>query len=631
MSRSEGLPTARIEVAAPLGTAITVSDGGFATVAHATTRLGKDLPDGVYTLTLSEGEIARQWIVRLRAGKVWRYPGDVPSSELGEGTPHDPMANARRTWLAEHLVGLRGNGGTEVVVVVSSLNFDATASLERSIRLRDEDHRIPSPERVQLLEGGHTLIRFIVPEGMYRLSFETFERRRVEQSIYVVSGRRTIVLMGYGQTSIVEKVKGASRIKKRRGIDPARTTVVSMGPNATTDELADQIRLAGILLFLLRTRVTTADVGIAQAMTDEAVDPYLRLYAAIAVIVLPGTVLQRLATSLDRSASDEDTPAEDEARRLHSGLCRFRGWPDLRCLGWRLGRGVDEPLDYLPMLEVNWRWASSQSVREGSRQVISPEVVAGAKRADANAAPWLVVGAASAAPVQAVADGVEELMPELTLIANKVAEALRPANAERAGSSPGNETSSFLDAAWLSPPTERLVQSIVQTGGAERWASGDPVLLMQLAASLGEPIAELAQTIRTAYRELRLILDKAASDPDNIWNTDPHKGQFGGKPECRGAMLDIELVTERDDFEALALQLVVTASPKAQPLQSYVTFYLHPTFSPSVEMVPVTDGVARFSFHAWGAFTIGVETADGRRLELDLAEQIILPAHFRSR
>lgn len=632
MSQSEPLPTARIEVEAHLGTAITLADGGFATLERTTTRLGTDLPDGVYSLTLSEGDLARQWIVRLHAGQTWRYPEDVPADELGkEGTPADPLSNAQRTWLSGKLTGLRSGGATEIVVVVSSPDFDATASLERSIRLLNENDRTCSPERVLVLEGGHTLVRYVVSPGLHRVGFESFERKRMEQTVFAIGGRRTIVLMEYGQASIVEKVKGAARIKKRRGVDPARTMVVSHGPEVSAAGLSDQIRLAGILLYLLRTRVAPADIGIARALIEGEVDPYLRLYAALAGIVLPGTVLQRLATSLDKRVSDQNSPAEVAARRLLAQLSHQRGWPDLICLGWRLGDQTDEVLTSLPMLEVNWRWASTQSVREGRRQVISPNVTATAARADASAAPWLAVRVAHSPSVAEDADDMAELMPVLTLVANKVAEALGANEAIQPGATPGNETGSFLDVAWLTPMTGRLVQSIMQTGGTGLWASGNPALLLQLAASLGEPIGALAQTIRTASRELRELLDKAASNPDKLWNSDPHKGMFGGRPESRGAKVEIELVTERDDYESLALQLAVTTGHKARPLSGHVTFYLHPTFSPSVEMVPVINGVAHFSFHAWGAFTIGVETADGRRLELDLALQSILPQTFRAR
>jgi hypothetical protein len=629
MSRSDGLPSSRIEVAAPLGTAITVNDGGFSTVAQATTRLARDLPDGVYTLSLSEGDLVRQWTIRLRAGRTWRYPEDVRSAEGTGAEREDPLRNAGRETLAQRLAGLSCRG-TEIVVVVGSSDFDATAALARSIRLRGAGRIDRGPERVQLLPGGRTLVRYLVEPGAHRLGFESFERKRLEQAVHAFEGRRTVVLMEYGQASIVEKVKGAARIRKRRGIDPGRTVVISQDGSATAEDIADQMRLAGILLYLLRTRVAVADVGIALALTDGQVDPYLRLYAAVASIALPGTILQRLATSVEKDQDLEQLQAEAAARDLHVHLECLNDWPDATCLGWRLGRGPDATLADIPMLEVAWRWASSRSAREGGRSAITSRTLADAALADAGASPWLVVTPAAASAVYIAEDEPEDILPELTLVAEKVARALKANDAIGPGSTPGNETSAFLDAAWLTPPTERLVQAIVQAGGTERWASGDPALLPQLAASLGEPLAALARTIKTASRELRELLERAAANPDNIWNSDPHKGGFGSSPECRGARLQIELVTERDDFESLELELVVAAGKRAKPIQGPVTFHLHPTFSPSLETVQVIDGVARFSFHAWGAFTVGVTTADGRTMELDLAQEAVLPEWFRA-
>ncbi len=627
MSRSDALPPARIEVVAPLGTAITVSDSGFATVAQATTRLGRDLPDGVYTLTLSEADVARQWTVRLRAGRTWRYPEDVPSAGTAAGAA-DPLRNLGRESLAERIAGLRG-GGTEIVVVVSSPGFETTASLTRSVRLGGGIDMGSGTERVERLADGSSLVRYPVKPGNHRLSFESFERKRLQQAVYALEDRRTVVLMEYGQASIVEKVRGVSRIRKRRGIDPARTIVVSHDRAGAAGGLAEQIRLAGILLHLLRTRIASADVAIAHALEHGEVDPYLRLYAAAAAVAMPGTILERLATAVEPSEDDATRQAEAAARKLHDRLLPLGDWPDATCLGWRLGSESGGTVADLPMLEVSWRWASSRSAREGGRSAILPRTAAEAALADAGASPWLAVTPATPRPPEDSAEESEDVLPELTLVAEKIAGALKVHDGAQPSAAPGNETSAFLDAAWLTPPTERLVQAIIQAGGAERWASGDPLLIPQLAASLGEPIAALARTVRTAARELREVLDRATADADNLWNSDPHKGRFGGSSECRGARLEIEVVTERDGFESLSLELLVSAGRRARPIEGPVKFHLHPTFSPSVETVQVVGGKARFAFHAWGAFTVGVETADGRRMELDLALEPILPKWFR--
>jgi len=341
--------------------------------------------------------------------------------------------------------------------------------------------------------------------------------------------------------------------------------------------------------------------------------------------------MQRLATSIDRSAFAGNLPAEAAARTLLSQLSHWTDWADVTCLGWRLKESPERTVTNLPMLEVNWRWASAQSVRDHARPVIAPSVVLSALKADSQGSPWLVVGATTPPSEFSEDEGLEELMPELTLVANKIASILGSSEGIVGKNAPGNETTAFLDAAWLQPKTARLVQTIVQTGGADRWASGDVELLPQLAASLGEPLGSLAKTLRSVSNELGQILDRAAADPSNLWNSDPHKGRFGGESRCRGAVLEMATVTERDDFASLGLEFVVSTEKRAKPLKDFVTFYLHPTFSPSIEKIAVVDGIATFSVQAWGAFTIGVETADGRRMELDLALQPVLPEDFRNR
>lgn len=115
------------------------------------------------------------------------------------------------------------------------------------------------------------------------------------------------------------------------------------------------------------------------------------------------------------------------------------------------------------------------------------------------------------------------------------------------------------------------------------------------------------------------------------WNSDPHKGKFGGAAEDRGRTrrLRVEYVKEKSPG-LHAIQLIVE-SLKAPSLSGRVTFYLHPTFPRSVMEVVASEGRAIIPVDAYGAFTAGVECDNGAtRLELDLAEESALPESFRA-
>lgn len=125
----------------------------------------------------------------------------------------------------------------------------------------------------------------------------------------------------------------------------------------------------------------------------------------------------------------------------------------------------------------------------------------------------------------------------------------------------------------------------------------------------------------------------ATESTQDINMDDPQKGQFGGKAQQNGFELTLARAEEIKSVKGwYELTFKVKAlEPETKPLKGEVTFHLHPTFKPSVEMVKVVNGVALLSKIAWGAFTIGAELEDGTRLEYDLAENMDLPEDFRKR
>ena len=110
---------------------------------------------------------------------------------------------------------------------------------------------------------------------------------------------------------------------------------------------------------------------------------------------------------------------------------------------------------------------------------------------------------------------------------------------------------------------------------------------------------------------------------------DPQKGQWGGKNADRDRSLDAGVRELSPGWFEIVLTVKGTAR---KPLVGPVTFHLHPTFKPPVRDVSPVDGAASLTLAGWGAFTVGVETDDGKtRLELDLSQESSLPQLFRDR
>ncbi|MBK6822900.1 MAG: hypothetical protein IPG87_07925 [Saprospiraceae bacterium] len=76
--------------------------------------------------------------------------------------------------------------------------------------------------------------------------------------------------------------------------------------------------------------------------------------------------------------------------------------------------------------------------------------------------------------------------------------------------------------------------------------------------------------------------------------------------------------------------LYVTSINSSKPLNGKVTFHLHPTFLNYIRTIEAENGVAQLHLIAYGAFTVGVLTEDGTKLEMDLSKDKSFPEVFRN-
>ena len=120
-----------------------------------------------------------------------------------------------------------------------------------------------------------------------------------------------------------------------------------------------------------------------------------------------------------------------------------------------------------------------------------------------------------------------------------------------------------------------------------------------------------------------------ASVPDD---DDPQRGKWGGKREANFRKVTVEPIRPlRSDPDNYRIALEVhSTDPQGHPLTGKVRFHLHDSFSPDLEEMPVRNGVAKLSIVAYGAFTVGVDTDDGTKLEINLADpDIDAPREFK--
>jgi hypothetical protein len=164
-----------------------------------------------------------------------------------------------------------------------------------------------------------------------------------------------------------------------------------------------------------------------------------------------------------------------------------------------------------------------------------------------------------------------------------------------------------------------------QVAQATRTASeaGDIAKVANEAARKAAAAAELAgQSARAAIHSVKHGVPDRPSSEESEWDSDPSKGKFGRSSESNGRALTARLRPALGREEAICqVHLEVRPLPGAPPLQGPVKFKLHPTFHPDTyEIDPNDEGVSSLDILAEGAFTVGAETHDGTRLELDLVD-----------
>ena len=122
---------------------------------------------------------------------------------------------------------------------------------------------------------------------------------------------------------------------------------------------------------------------------------------------------------------------------------------------------------------------------------------------------------------------------------------------------------------------------------------------------------------------------EAAAAQQDVWDSDPNLGRFGGQASADGRELSAQVQPLSETGQTCAVTIRVRSLDPARPLRGPVRIHLHPTFDPAVREALLSDGAAELRIIAAGVFTVGAEADDGAtRLELNLADLPDLPPAF---
>lgn len=540
MSSSEPTDTAQawprphgtLIVEAPPGVDIHVADGGYTPVMRGADRVQQDLPPGVYIVRWNAAGRVESRTVMLGPGRVETVTGgrfslgSAPPSASPDAGPHShaQYQAARRASAAED----GPQSDSEVVVFIRAADRRTRSDPARSIRLTNlSDTAMRSgdleglPLRLERdgedVEEGWAARRYRVSPGLFRLIYTTSEQRVAAQTVYAMPGRRTVVFLKYGATTVCKGEGETLSLTRHRGVDPTETTMVSRPLDQAIDWEDDELRLADILLHILTGGRGPLSRKLVDDLCAPQTDPYLKLYGAAALT-------HRLGSGRTAQTSGQPNSWEIEALEDGRGAAPWQGeaaerlldsmpggfpWPDVACLRWRLqalGRAnpnMAEPdrLAAPPMLACAWSWASSHST---TRPEVTPLTGALAEAASGrlDAEPWLVwrttpprqARRAASAPIATS----EQLEGQVSAFFAEV-QKLAPARAE-APSAFGARLDPEIAQA-LSPQAQATVQTaLAMSAGALPHETVTPSAL--LAGALGLPAQALSSQIEDTLAEL---------------------------------------------------------------------------------------------------------------------------------
>ncbi len=493
-SKTPNHKTGTLLIDGPLGVEWLVEDARFQSIGMGVVPATLELSAGLYTVTWSAAGRSEERLVRVIASEeIEERGGDF---SLGGAAPSNlPSASKLErdqfAAVAKALETPSPSAESEILVLVRSANDRPSSDLGRSLRLYDHDGEAMRSKSRTRKSGARNALQFAVrnysiPTGNYVLRYEASDRRTLEQSVYAFPGRRTIVFLKYGTSVIAQSAGSSTQFRRRRGIDPSQTTVLSTDLTSHPD-IEYTSRLADILLHKLATHEPVLESVVSELIQESGDDdPYIKIYAA-ALLLNVNPADEGVKSKLERSA--------ERTLKFLDGV--ETSCPDVLCLKCAAevslggtGRDWIGQLATPPMLDISWRWAAALSV--SVPLLADNPIFATVSRVTQPTPPWLTW------PARALAYGESRqslLRPKgavddlVSALAEKAASLQ-----ERSQTDPDRPTRRLK----ISSSTAKFANAAISVSGSRSGGN----IAQQLAFSTGSTFDSLTEQLEDALSEI---------------------------------------------------------------------------------------------------------------------------------
>lgn len=654
-SNTTGGSTLLVLIARP-GIAIRLLNGALEECASGTERLELQMSQGLYMVEWSSAGQQSQTMVSLD-GRKDRIEVRFDPSDIGAEAAFEVASNEKIALVDAVNSAIRPserNHESSIVLIVSGEPEALEQAGDLQLRLFDRNevkmraNRDDAP--LLTLATSEQSNCYRVRPGRYHVGFHSILGDHLGQSVPALAGRQTLIFLTVTKTKLVVADIEKFRDKDNVGIDPVRSTIVTVRGDEDDYRVRERVRLAGLLLFDLGNGTNSLTPDVVAVLDDPETDPLLRLYGTLVAL-----------SALERSlASGSPTDLERYSSFEHIGADRLRRWigdpgrpglpTDAVCAAWELRRlqarssqkedwaNLPTRIETPPMLECSWRWAIEESV--ANPDAVRGAAVVATARSAGGTMPWLCWQiAATKARFVPVASTTSDLPHLISQVADKVgalfetdslphtiaqglesfspeiqATALRAVKlvANKAVGVSGESVAELAVALGL--PSRLLHKRLVNTSAAldeaalSRLDDNQEAAPVEKASGGGEPAPAMQRAIRL--------------------KDDLQKGRFGGKSSRKGFSVEAEF-KETASKNWSKIELLVTGPARHG---EEVQFYLHDSFKPPMITRKFNRATAKLSVTIWGGFTLGVWIpGQGIELELDLAKLNNAPPIVRER
>lgn len=648
-------PLFKLSLVARPGIAIRLLNSSLHEIDRSTESLHTEQPEGLYLVEWSSAGRRSQTMVRLDARNDGTEIAFDPSDMESDATL-EPNANEKAQLVNAISTAIEPSPYSSVVVIVSAGENVSVDMRDLDVRLFDRNdvamRRTSEAAPFLELSPRERAYRYQIKPGRYYIGFKSLLGERLGQSVPAFVGRQTLVFLTVAATRLIvadgEKFNEETSI----GVDPVKTTVITIRGDEDNYRVRERVRLAGMLLYDLANRTNSLSNDVVSVLDDSLTDPLLRLYGSLVAL-----------SSFERgdiSLSGNDTLGEVATTSGQSWIQRIDRWignpgqpglpTDALAACWELARlapgafseearmAWPSRIETPPMLECTWRWAIEESVGR-PEAVRGTAIVAATARSSGGTSPWLC-WRQSATKARSIPGNMKS---DLSSLVSEVAQ----------------KTSVLIEAGETKPRVVRGLESLapdVQTTAlrslqlglphADRGGAAD---ITQMAIALGLPYTQLRRRLARTNKALDVAVASlnignggaapAAPPSPNLLDApglsrrvqdkeDPQKGRFGGERWQAGFELSAEFdQTNSRNWSRIVLRVVGPGDDGDD-----VQFHLHDSFKPPLVVRRFKNRSTTLTVTAWGGFTVGVWIpAKAVELELDLASLEYAPEIVRLR